>query len=78
VALTARLLAELNRQSFRQHGRAYEQYRLRVPMLWPVDRRAAKALESSDASVPEQAEGQYARPAHRLITTPEESTKRSA
>jgi hypothetical protein len=47
-------------------------------MLWPVDRRAGKALKSSDASVPAQAEGQYARPAHRLITTPEESTKRSA
>jgi hypothetical protein len=66
------------RDLVREHGRAYEQYRFRVPMLWPVDRRAGKALESSAASVPAQAEGQYARPAHRLITTPEESTKRSA
>jgi hypothetical protein len=56
VALTPRLLAELNRQSFRQHGRAYEQYR--VPMLWPVDRRTGKAPKSSDASVPALAEGQ--------------------
>ena len=58
MALTARLLAELNRQSFRQHGRAYEQYRLRVPLLWPVDRRAAKPLKSSDVSMPALAEGQ--------------------
>ncbi len=58
MALTARLLAELNRQSFREHGRAYEQYRLRVPLLWPVDRRAGKALKSSDASMPALAERQ--------------------
>ena len=46
------------RDLVRQHGRAYEQYRLRVPMLWPADRRAGKALKSSDASVPALAEGQ--------------------
>ena len=44
IAITAYILVAIQfeeRDLVREHGRAYDDYRRRVPMLWPFRRRSA-------------------------------------
>ena len=54
VATTGYILIAIQfeeRDLIRAHGRVYEEYRRRVPMLWPFRRRPA-AVISEQAGVP--------------------------
>ena len=54
IATTAYILVAIQfeeRDLVREHGRAYDDYRRRVPMLWPFARRSSEASASAGSSV---------------------------